>query len=263
MENKSVLYELEQSVARITLNRPDVLNSFNRPMAKALQAILKEIAEDPDVRALLLTGSGRAFCAGQDLVEALPSGEDLPTDIGEIVEQSYNPIIRGICNLERPVVCAVNGVAAGAGANIALACDIVLASSKASFIQSFCNIGLVPDSGGTFHLPRLVGLPMAKAMMMLGERISAEKALEIGMIFQVCEPDALMEEAGNLARHLAARPTRALGLTKRAINMSCTNDLDAQLELERELQGQAGKTRDYQEGVKAFLEKRKPDFKGN
>ncbi|MGH6821768.1 MAG: enoyl-CoA hydratase-related protein [Methylocella sp.] len=241
------------------MNRPDVLNSFNRQMALELQQVLATIEKDADVRAVLLTGEGRAFCAGQDLSEVAGSK---PPKLGAIVEEYYNPVIRAIRRLEKPVVCAVNGVAAGAGANLALACDIVLASEKASFIQSFCKVGLVPDSGGTFFLPRLVGLPRATAMMMLGEKITARQALEMGMIYQVREEGALDAEAMKLATHLASQPTTGLGLIKRALNSSFANNLDAQLDLEATLQGQAGATSDYQEGVRAFLEKRPPKFTG-
>jgi 2-(1,2-epoxy-1,2-dihydrophenyl)acetyl-CoA isomerase len=262
MTHEFVLSDTDQHVARLTLNRPDVLNSFNRRMAVELREAIEAAAVDPTVRAILLTGTGRAFCAGQDLAEATPSAEGPPLDLGEIVHNSYNPLIRAIRHTEKPVVCAVNGAAVGAGASIALACDIVLAASNASFMQAFAKIGLIPDSGGTFFLPRLVGLPRAAAMMMLGEKISAATALDIGMIYQVCEPDALMDSALTVARTLAALPTRALGLTKRALNTSLGNGLEAQLELEEELQRVAGHTHDFVEGVTAFVEKRKPAFTG-
>jgi 2-(1,2-epoxy-1,2-dihydrophenyl)acetyl-CoA isomerase len=261
MTGQFVLSETDGGVARLTLNRPDVLNSFNRRMAVELREAIEAAGGDARIRALLLTGSGRAFCAGQDLSEATPSAESEP-DLGEIVRNSYNPVIRAIRRIEKPVVCAVNGVAAGAGANIALACDIVIASSSASFIQSFAKVGLIPDSGGTFFLPRLVGLSRATALAMLGEKISAQRALEFGMIYKVCEPDSLVADALGVARTLAALPTRALGLTKRGFNQSFGNDLDAQLDAEEELQRLAGKTADFREGVAAFLEKRKPDFTG-
>ena len=262
MSDQLILTETDQSVARITLNRPDVLNSFNRPMAIALRDALQAAAADPAVRAILLTGSGRAFCAGQDLAEPMPvDGEGKP-DLGDAVRESYNPVIKAIRTTEKPVVCAVNGVAAGAGANLALACDIVIASSEASFIQSFAKIGLIPDSGGTYFLPRLVGLPRATAMMMLGEKITAARALEFGMIYQVADPAALMETAMKIATTLAAMPTRGLGLTKRGLNASIGVSLDAQLDMEEELQRLAGQTRDFTEGVNAFREKRKPVFTG-
>ena len=257
-----IQYQLDQGVAVITLNRPDVLNSFNRAMASELHNALADAADDDQVRAVLLTGAGRGFCAGQDLAEVLPvEGQPKPV-LGDTVRDTYNPIILGIRKLEKPVICAVNGVAAGAGANIAFACDLVLASNKASFVQSFCKLGLVPDSGGTFFLPRLVGLPRATAMAMLGDKVRAEEALAMGMIYKVCEPEALMDQAMELARHLATQPTRGLGLIKRAFNQSLANNLEDQLELERELQTLAGESYDYNEGVAAFMEKRKPEYKG-
>lgn len=245
--------------AIIRLNRPDVLNSFNREMALELQAKLDEYESDKNIRAILITGEGRAFCAGQDLAEAI--AEDGPP-IDKIVREHYNPIVTKIRNIEKPIICAVNGVAAGAGANIALACDIVLASDKASFIQSFSNIGLIPDSGGTFFLPRLVGLQRATAMMFLADKISAAQALEFGMIYKVVEADNLMAEAEKLSAHLASMPTRGFGLTKRALNKSFTNTIEEQLKLEEVLQAEAANTYDNKEGINAFLEKRKATFKG-
>ncbi len=262
MDYKYITYVVADSVAALTLNRPDVLNSFNRTMGREVQDVLAAAGADPAVRVVLLTGAGRAFCAGQDLADALPKPGEPPPDIGEIVRDVYNPIVRAIRSIEKPFVCAVNGVAAGAGANIALACDLVLASEKASFIQSFSKIGLIPDSGGTFFLPRLVGLPRATAMMLLGNKVWAEEALNMGMIYQVHPPETLMEEAGKLAAYLATQPTTGFGLTKRGLNAAFTNDLDAQLDLEEDLQREAGQTHDYNEGVQAFLEKRKPEFKG-
>lgn len=261
MTPQHVLSESDGNVARVTLNRPDVLNSFNLRMAQELRGAIEAAEADRNIRAVLLTGAGRAFCAGQDLSEATPSaGNDL--DLAEMVRKSYNPVIRAIRKIEKPVVCAVNGVAAGAGANLALACDIVLASSEASFIQSFARIGLIPDSGGTFFLPRLAGLARATAMTMLGEKIPAQRAFEFGMIYRVCDPAELAGAALEVARTLAAMPTRALGLTKRALNQSLASDLGTQLETEEELQGLAGRTSDFREGVAAFLEKRKPNFTG-
>jgi len=252
---------LAEGVATITLDRPDVLNSFNRAMASELQLTLGALAKDPAVRAILLTGNGRAFCAGQDLSEAVPPDAPLP-DLGDIVHASYNPIVRLIRSIEKPVVCAVNGVAAGAGANLALACDILIAAEEASFIQSFAKIGLIPDTGGTFFLPRLVGLHRATAMMMLGEKVSAARACELGIVHEVVPHSVLQDTAFSMARSLASQATRGFGLTKRALNRSLGADLDSQLEFEEELQREAGKTRDYQEGVRAFLEKRKPTFTG-
>ena len=256
---KNIKFEIESGVAKITLNRPEVLNSFNKRMALELQEALDKAASDKSVRAVYLTGEGRAFCAGQDLAEAI--AEDAPA-IEEIVSVYYNPIVTKIRNIEKPVVCAVNGVAAGAGANIALACDIVFAAVSASFIQSFSKIGLIPDSGGTFFLPRLVGLQRATAMMMLGDKIKSEQALEFGMIYQVSLDDMLYEEAFCVAKHLATQPTKGLGLTKKLLNLSLSNNLESQLELEKKYQAMAGKTQDNKEGITAFIEKRKPVFIG-
>ena len=248
----------EHGVSTVTLNRPDVLNSFNRRMAGELQSALGAAARDPSVRAVLITGAGRAFCAGQDLGEAMHANLDL----GEIVRTSYNPIVLAIRQMEKPVVCAVNGVAAGAGANLALACDIVIASEDASFIQSFSKVGLVPDTSGTFFLPRLVGPARATALMFMAEKVSANQALAWGMIYQVVPAAVLMESGMSVAKQLAAMPTRGLAMTKRLLNESAANDLPAQLALEEEMQREAGRTSDYAEGVKAFLEKRKPVYSG-
>jgi 2-(1,2-epoxy-1,2-dihydrophenyl)acetyl-CoA isomerase len=256
----SILFETSSGVATIRLNRPDVLNSFNREMALALQAALDECAIRDDIRAVLITGEGRAFCAGQDLAEAIAT--DGP-ELQAIVREHYNPIILKIRNLMKPVVCAVNGVAAGAGANIALSCDIVFAGASASFIQAFSAIGLIPDSGGTFFLPRLIGFQRATALMMLGDKIQAEQAALMGMIYKVCPDDQLSEVAGACAAGLANAPTKGLGYTKQALNNSMTNGLIEQLDLEEKLQTLAGNTHDYNEGVNAFLEKRKPGFKGS
>jgi len=255
-------YAVENGVAEITLDRPDKLNSFHGAMARELQTALKTAGEDDAVRALLLTGAGRGFCAGQDLAEVLPKEGAPPLNLADIVRDSYNPVIRLLRAIEKPIVAAVNGVAAGAGANMAFACDLTLAAEKASFVQSFCQLGLVPDSGGTFILPRLVGMARATALTMLGDKLTAQQALELGLIYRVCADEALMDEARALARKLATRPTKGLGYIKRALNASWANDLDAQLELERELQGLAGQTEDYAEGVAAFLEKRKPHYRG-
>lgn len=257
-----ILYAHDEGVARITLNRPEKLNSFVRGMARRLQEVLKDAAARSEVRCLLLTGAGRAFCAGQDLAEALGPEDEPAPDLGQIVEDSYNPIILALTSIEKPVVCAVNGVAAGAGANLALACDLVLASDRAKFVQSFCNIGLIPDSGGTYHLPRLAGMARAKAMTLLGEAISARQALQWGLIYSVVEHEELQEKSLELALHLAKQPTRGLGLTKRALRSSLDNSLEQQLQAEKELQSKAGSTRDYREGVRAFMEKRAPKFSG-
>jgi 2-(1,2-epoxy-1,2-dihydrophenyl)acetyl-CoA isomerase len=261
MPEEFIICTTSDGVATVTLNRPDVLNSFNGAMALALQATFASFAKDASVRAVLLTGAGRAFCAGQDLDEALAQSEKRP-NLGAIVRRTWNPIIRAIRTIEKPVVCAVNGVAAGAGANVAFACDITFASANATFVQSFAKIGLIPDSGGTFILPRIVGLQRAAALTMLAERITAAQALEYGLIYKVCEAAALSDASRAAAQQLAAMPTRALGLIKRGFNRSLGIDLDAQLDLEADLQHEAGGTADYSEGVRAFVEKRKPRFTG-
>lgn len=255
----SILHEIQDGVGIIRLNRPEVFNSFNREMAVNFQDILDVYEETRAVRAIYITGMGKAFCAGQDLVEATdPKGPKLQT----IVRQHYNPIIERIRNIEKPIVSAVNGVAAGAGANIALACDICVAAESVSFIQAFSKIGLIPDSGGTFILPRLVGMQKAAALMMLGEKVGAKDAEAMGMIYKAFPDDQFAEASMTLAKTLASMPTRGLGLTKKALNLSMISDLSAQLETEEELQTMAGSTYDYKEGVAAFLEKRKPVFKG-
>ena len=261
MPFESIINTIENGISKIILNRPEVLNSFNNKMANELRQALIEANEGKAIRAILITGSGKAFCAGQDLLEAAPPGEDL-ADLGKIIDECYNPIIKLLRSIEKPIVCAVNGIAAGAGANIALACDIVVAAESAAFLQAFSKIGLVPDSGGTYFLPRLVGLPRAAALMMLGEKVSALDAVTMGMIYKVF-PDADLEnESLKLTAKLAALPTKALGLTKKALNQSFNNNLNQQLDLEKALQVEAGNTHDYKEGVTAFLEKRKPHFKG-
>lgn len=254
--------ELVDHVLIITLNRPDKLNSFTGEMAKELQATLDSAVSD-DIRAVLLTANGRAFCAGQDLPEVLELEKDEDYVLGDTVDKSYNPIIKRIRSLEKPVVCAVNGTAAGAGANLAFACDITFASDQASFIQSFAHIGLIPDTGGTFLLPRLVGPQKAAALTMLGEKISAEEAADLGLIYKVLPHDELMEQATKITKRLAGMPTKGLSYTKKLLQASLNNSLDNQLELESEYQTKAGKTHDYKEGVDAFINKRKPKFTGN
>lgn len=258
---KFIIVEFDGSVMKITLNRPDVLNAFTLAMSRELLAALETARAEKAVRAVLITGAGRAFCAGQDLTD-VPPAVNGKLDLGSTVRETYNPIISLIRTLEKPVVCAVNGVAAGAGANLAIACDVVIASESASFIQSFSKIGLVPDSGGTFFLPRAVGLPMATALMMLAEKLPAKRAAEIGMIYKAVPAESLEAEAMQVVKQLAAMPTKGLGLTKRALNLSMHNSLDEQLEVEEQLQMEAGHTADFVEGVAAFNEKRSPVFRG-
>lgn len=253
-----ILSETTGSVLKLTLNRPDKFNSFNRAMALELQEQLDK-ARDEKIRAVLLTGAGKAFCAGQDLSEAIDPGGP---GIRKIVEEHYNPIILKLRNLEKPVVCVVNGVAAGAGANIALACDIVIAGSSASFIQAFSKIGLIPDSGGTFFLPRLVGFQRALGLAMLGEKISASHAEQMGMIYKMVEDEFLLSEGMMIVETLANMPTRALWLTKKLFNEATNNTLEEQLRREGNEQVRAAQSYDYNEGVNAFLAKRKPEFKG-
>ena len=260
MAYRFILLEIDQGVARITLNRPDVLNSIHTAMSGEIQDALVRAAREREIRAVLLTGTGRAFCAGQDLDEVRPGGA--VDDFAAHARKVYTPLIRGLRALEKPVICAVNGVAAGAGANLALACDLVLAAEEASFVQAFARIGLVPDTGGSFFLPRLVGLARATALMMLAEKITARQAVEIGLIYRAYPAASLDEEASKLAVHLASQPTLGLGLTKRLLNGAWGNDLEGQLELEAECQGIAGRSADYAEGVAAFLAKRKPAFTG-
>jgi 2-(1,2-epoxy-1,2-dihydrophenyl)acetyl-CoA isomerase len=257
----SILLKIENNIGFITLNRPDVFNSFNREMALLMQDTLDTCANDANVRAIVITGNGKAFCAGQDLKEV--TTPELNPGFRKILEEHYNPIIQKIRNIEKPIVAAVNGVAAGAGANIALACDIVVASDNASFIQAFSKIGLIPDSAGTFFLPRLIGFQKASALMMLGDKVSAEEAMNLGMIYKLYPTSFFAEEVLTLATTLANMPTLALGLTKRLLNQSLTNNLEQQLALESDLQIEASSSNDYNEGVTAFVEKRKPEFKGN
>ena len=258
----TIEFVIEDGLARLTLNRPDRLNSFNAQMHEEVRAAMETVQRDDGIRCLLISGNGRAFCAGQDLSDRdVAPGDDAP-DLGETLERKYNPLIRSLVTLEKPVVCAVNGVAAGAGANIALACDIVIAAESAKFIQSFCSIGLVPDSGGTWTLPRLAGRARALGMALLGERISARQAEDWGMIWKCVADDDLASTTEQMARHLATQPTRGLGLIKRAMLASNDNSLDDQLDLERDLQQLAGRSDDYREGVSAFMDKREPEFKG-
>ena len=251
---------ITNGVATLTLNRPEVFNSFNREMALQFQDHLDACEEDDDVRAIVITGAGKAFCAGQDLKEV--TTPELNRGFKKILEEHYNPMISKIRTIEKPIVAGVNGVAAGAGANIALACDIVIASEHASFIQAFSKIGLVPDSGGTYLLPRLIGFQKASALMMLGDKVSAQEAERLGMVYKVVLAEEFEETIQNTAITLAKMPTKALGMTKRLLNYAMTNDLDEQLYNEGKLQIEAAESEDYREGVAAFVEKRKPNFKG-
>lgn len=254
-----LITEIDNGVLYITLNRPDKYNSGTQEMAFAFHKALDKARDNDDVRAVYITGAGKAFCAGQDLEEIVdPNGPELPS----IVKDHYNPTVERIRNLNKPVVAAVNGVAAGAGANIALACDVVVASEGASFIQAFSKIGLIPDSGGTYTLPRLIGLQRASALMMLGDKVSAADALQMGMLYKVFPIDTFVEESKKIVHKLAKMPTKALGMTKILLNESIKNSLKQQLELEGRYQELASHTEDYKEGVDAFLEKRKPTFKG-
>jgi 2-(1,2-epoxy-1,2-dihydrophenyl)acetyl-CoA isomerase len=259
MSNTFIHTETIGSIAFIKLNRPEKFNSFNREMALQLQDALDKAEADKTIRAILFTGEGKAFCAGQDLGEAIDGSGP---GIEKIVREHYNPIILRLRKIEKPIVCAVNGVAAGAGANIALACDIVIAGTSAAFTQAFSKIALIPDSGGTFLLPRLIGFQKATALMMLGEKVSANDALQMGMIYKVAEDAALQETAMIIAKTLSEMPTKALGLTKRLLNEGTVNSLEKQLEREGQEQVVAAGTADFMEGIKAFMEKRKSVFKG-
>lgn len=261
VENDHVVTEHREGYRVLTLNRPDRLNSFNEAMHEALMSALLDAEGDGNCRALVLTGAGRGFCAGQDLSGRVFSPGQVP-DLSSTLERLYNPLVRKLRALPIPVICAVNGVAAGAGANIAMACDIVLAARSAKFIQAFAKLGLVPDSGGTWFLPRLVGPARARALALLAEPVPAEQAQAWGMIWKAVDDGGLMDEAHRLAAHFAVQPTVGLGLIKQALDASETNDLDRQLDLERDLQGRAGRTPDYIEGVTAFFEKRQPKFTG-
>ena len=255
----SILFEIKKGIAHLTLNRPEKFNSFNREMALSMQAHLDECASVHDIRCVYITGSGKAFCAGQDLSELV--GENA-IGIDQILSEHYNPIITRIRNMPKPVVAAVNGVAAGAGANIALCCDIVVAGQSASFLQAFSKIGLIPDSGGTYFLPRLIGWQKASALMMLGEKVSSMEAERLGMIYKIFPDESFADESMKIANTLAQMPTKGLAFTKHALNYSLNSSLESQLLTEDELQQKAAKTYDYNEGVAAFLEKRIPVFKG-
>jgi 2-(1,2-epoxy-1,2-dihydrophenyl)acetyl-CoA isomerase len=262
MAFNTILFQVEDGVGKLTLNRPQTLNSFTAEMHEEVRGVLEQVHADAAIRCLLLTGSGRGFCAGQDLSDRAVSAADGPPDLGDSVERNYNPLIRSLMTLPKPVVCAVNGVAAGAGASIALACDIVLAARSASFVQVFCKIGLIPDSGGTWNLPRAVGLPRAKGLALLGDKLTADQAEIWGMIWRCTDDDKLQDEALKLAKYLATQPTKGLAMIKQLLTESSGNRLDQQLELEKDTMRMLGRSHDYQEGVAAFLEKRAPRFKG-
>ena len=257
---KSIELEIKNNIAWIKFNRPEVFNSFNREMALSLIDTLKSCNTNDEVRAVVLTGNGKAFCAGQDLKEV--TSPELNPGFKKILEEHYNPIIKQIRSIEKPVIAAVNGVAAGAGANIALACDVVVAHEKVSFIQAFSLIGLIPDSGGTFFLPRLIGFQKASSLAMLGDKVSADEAERLGMIYKVIPFERFEDEVNELAKKMANMPTKALGLIKKTLNASMSNNLDEQLALESKYQIEAAQTKDYAEGVAAFIEKRQPNFKG-
>ena len=254
-----IQFEIIEGVGKITLNRPEKYHSFVREMALQLQKKLDECSDNNKVRSILITASGKAFCAGQDLEEAIDPS--IPS-ISKIIQEHYNPIIRKIRKMEKPVIAAVNGVAAGAGASIALACDIILAKESATFIQAFSKIGLIPDSGSTFFLPRYIGMQKAAALMMTGEPVTASEAVKIGMIYKTYNDDEFEEKSWKFALKIAKMPTQALGLTKKLLNASNTNNLEDQLNLEDECQVLAAETDDFKEGVQSFLEKRKPNFQG-
>lgn len=256
--SQPILISRKENLGIITFNRPEVFNSFNKEMAEATIKGLSDFAENSDIRAIIITGNGKAFCAGQDLQEAISGDFEIET----VVEERYNAIIKKIRTIEKPVIAAINGVAAGAGANIAIACDVAIAAKSASFVQAFSKIGLIPDSGGTFTLPRAIGFPKASALMMLGDKVSAEDAVKMGMIFKVFEDDIFNEEIEKIGLKLANMPTKALAYTKHLLNQSSINNLDQQLELEKEYQFKSTQTFDNQEGIQAFIEKRKPNFKG-
>jgi 2-(1,2-epoxy-1,2-dihydrophenyl)acetyl-CoA isomerase len=261
MPYETILLDIRDAVACITLNRPEKLNAFTARMHEELHAALQQVRAEETVRALLITGSGRGFCAGQDLNERAMS-DGAQVELGSALEKSYNPMVRGLRDLHMPVLCAVNGVAAGAGCNFALAADIVIAARSASFIEVFSRIGLIPDAGGTYVLPRLVGAARAMALSLLAEPVSAEQAASWGLIWKCVDDDKLMSDARELAQRLATGPTRAYALIKQALNASPANTLEQQLALEAKLQREAGRTEDFREGVQAFLEKRSPRYQG-
>ena len=262
MASDTILFERTEGIARITLNRPEKLNSFNVEMHEALRDALAQVHADPTMRVLVLTGAGRAFCAGQDLSDRAVAPGGTAVDLGASIEKYYGPLVLALRRLPMPVICAVNGVAAGAGANLPLACDIVLAARSASFVEVFCKLGLIPDTGGTYFLPRLLGSARATALAMLGDKLSAEQAAAWGLIWQCVDDEQLAAETEKLARHFAQAPTLGLARTKQALQASGLNTLEAQLDLERDCMRELGNSADYREGVAAFMAKRAPRFVG-
>ena len=262
MAYNNILFDISEGIATLTLNRPDKLNSFTAEMHGEVRSVLEQVAADKSARVLVLTGAGRGFCAGQDLGDRAVSPGAPGVDLGESVEKFYAPLVMTLRSLPMPVICAVNGVAAGAGANLALACDIVLAAKSASFIEAFCKLGLIPDTGGTWHLPRLIGHARATGLAMLGEKLSAEKAEQWGLIWRAVDDEALMTEAMAMATHFASAPTKGLAFTKKALQASYANTLPDQLKLEGEMMRELGYSHDYREGVAAFIAKRPAQFKG-
>ena len=262
MTYEHILFASGGGIARLTLNRPDRLNSFNDAMHAEVRDVLERVRGDPSVRVLLLTGAGRGFCAGQDLGDRAVAPGDAPVDLGASIERNYKPLVLGLRALPLPVVCVVNGVAAGAGANLALACDLVIAAKSASFIQAFCKLGLVPDSGGTYFLPRLVGHARALGLSLLGDKLTAEQAAQWGLIWQCVEDAELPAVTEKLLAHFAQAPTRGLAAIKEALQASASNTLPAQLDVERDLQRDLDNGDDYREGVAAFAAKRPQHFKG-
>lgn len=262
MDYQNIIAEEKNGVGYLTFNRPNALNSFNVDMHREVAEVLSQWTKNPEVRCVVISGEGRGFCAGQDLGDRVVDPNAEAPDLGYSIETYYNPLIKTIVNMPKPVICAVNGVAAGAGANIALACDLVIAAKSANFVQAFCRLGLVPDSAGTWFLPRAVGHARAMGLALLGDKLPAETAKEWGMIWDVVEDAELKTKVTELAERLAKQPTFGLSLIKKAIHQSSNNTFDEQMLLERDLQRIAGRSEDYREGVQAFMNKREPNFKG-